>query len=42
MRCPKFRCCDEIAMVKYLAEQESALAAVRRGMAAERSDPESC
>ncbi|MCW5981282.1 MAG: N-acetyltransferase [Bryobacteraceae bacterium] len=41
MRCPKFQCCDEIAMVKYLDEREAALAAVRREMAAERSDPES-
>jgi amino-acid N-acetyltransferase len=41
MRCPKFRCCDEIAMVKYLEEPELALAAVRRELAAERTDPQS-
>lgn len=40
MRCPKFQCCDEIAMVKYLDEKEAALAAVRREMALEHNDPE--
>ena len=41
MRCPKFQCCDEIAMVKYLEESDVALDAVRREIAAARSDPDS-
>ncbi len=39
MRCPKFQCCDELAMVKYLHGRDAALAASRRETAVERTDP---
>jgi len=39
MRCPKFQCCDELAMVKYLHGRDAALAASRRESAAEKFDP---
>lgn len=39
MRCPKFQCCDELAMVKYLHGRDAALAASRRETAAEQADP---
>lgn len=39
MRCPKFQCCDELSMVKYLHGRDAALAATRRELAAEKSDP---
>jgi hypothetical protein len=41
MRCPKFQCCDELAMVKYLCEKDVVAEAIRRETAAERTDPES-
>ena len=39
MRCPKFQCCDELAMVKYLHGRSVALDAIQRELAAERADP---
>ena len=41
LRCPKFQCCDELAMVKYLHEKDIVAQAIRRETAVERSDPES-
>lgn len=39
MRCPKFQCCDELAMVKYIHGRAAAVEASRRELAAEWEDP---
>lgn len=39
MRCPKFQCCDELAMVKYFHGRAAAVEASLREIAAERTDP---
>jgi len=41
MRCPKFQCCDEVAMVKYLNRPEVVEAAIRGELEAFHRDPES-
>lgn len=40
MRCPKFQCCDEVAMVKYLDRPEVVEAALRGELEAYHRDPE--
>jgi amino-acid N-acetyltransferase len=40
MRCPKFQCCDEVAMVKYLDRPDVVGEALRGEMAAFQRDPE--
>ena len=40
MRCPKFQCCDELAMVKYLHDRELAVEAIRREHVAEKTEPD--
>ena len=39
MRCPKFQCCDELAMVKYLHGRDVAVEATRRELVLESVDP---
>ena len=41
LRCPKFQCCDELAMVKYLHGKDIAVEANRWHSAAEQRDPDS-
>jgi amino-acid N-acetyltransferase len=40
LRCPKFQCCDEVAMVKYLDQPEAVERALRGEMTAFHRDPE--
>ena len=41
LRCPKFQCCDELAMIKYLRGKDAAVEAGRWESVVQRSDPDS-